>query len=53
MANDTKERILTAALELFLNNGYASEAAKTVRNWVFRDMDYPTLCSCCKYTNVF
>ena len=32
--------------------GYASEAAKAVRNWAFRNTDYPTLYSCCKYTNV-
>jgi RimJ/RimL family protein N-acetyltransferase len=32
--------------------GYASEAAKAVRNWAFRSTDYPALYSCCKYTNV-
>ena len=32
--------------------GYASEAAKAVRNWAFRNTDYPTLYSYCKYTNV-
>ena len=32
--------------------GYAREAAKAVRNWAFRNTDYPTLYSCCKYTNV-
>ena len=32
--------------------GYASEAAKAVRNWAFRSTDYPTLYSYCKYTNV-
>ena len=32
--------------------GYASEAAKAVRNWAFRNTDYSTLYSFCKYTNV-
>ena len=32
--------------------GYAREAAKAVRNWAFRNTDYLTLYSCCKYTNV-
>ena len=32
--------------------GYASEAAKAVRNWAFRNTNYPTLYSCCKYTNL-
>ena len=32
--------------------GYAGEAAKAVRDWAFRNTDYPTLYSCCKYTNV-
>ena len=32
--------------------GYASEAAKAVRNWAFRNTDYPALYSYCKYTNV-
>ena len=32
--------------------GYASEAAKGVRNWAFQNTDYPTLYSYCKYTNV-
>lgn len=32
--------------------GYASEAAKAVHNWAFRNTDYPALYSCCKYTNV-
>lgn len=32
--------------------GYASEAAKAVRDWAFRNTDYPALYSCCKYTNV-
>ena len=31
---------------------YAGEAAKAVRNWAFRNTDYPTLYSYCKYTNV-
>ena len=32
--------------------GYAGEAARAVRNWAFRNTDYPTLYSYCKYTNV-
>ncbi len=32
--------------------GYAHEAAKAVRNWAFRNTDYPALYSYCKYTNV-
>ncbi len=32
--------------------GYAREAAKAVRNWAFRNTDYPTLYSYCKYTIV-
>ena len=32
--------------------GYAGEAARAVRNWAFSNTDYPTLYSCCKYTNV-
>lgn len=32
--------------------GYAKEAAKAVRDWAFRNTDYPTLYSYCKYTNV-
>ena len=32
--------------------GYAGEAAKVVRDWAFRNTDYPILYSCCKYTNV-
>ena len=32
--------------------GYAGEAAKAVRDWAFRNTDYPTLYSYCKYTNV-
>ena len=31
--------------------GYAKEAAKTVRDWAFRNTDYPALYSYCKYTN--
>ncbi len=33
-------------------NGYAKEAAKAVRDWAFRNTDYPALYSYCKYTNV-
>ena len=32
--------------------GYAGEAAKAVRDWAFRNTDYPALYSYCKYTNV-
>lgn len=32
--------------------GYAGEAAKAVRDWAFRNTEYPSLYSCCKYTNV-
>ena len=32
--------------------GYAREAAKAVRDWAFRNTDYPALYSYCKYTNV-
>ena len=32
--------------------GYAGEAAKAVRNWAFRNTDYPALYSYCKYTYV-
>ena len=32
--------------------GYAKEAAGAVRDWAFRNMDYPALYSYCKYTNV-
>ena len=32
--------------------GYAGEAAKAVRDWTFRNTDYPAMYSCCKYTNV-
>ena len=31
--------------------GYANEAARAVRNWAFRNTDYPALYSYCKYTN--
>ena len=31
--------------------GYASEAAKAVRDWAFRNTNYPALYSYCKYTN--
>ena len=31
--------------------GYAKEAAMAVRNWAFRNTDYPALYSYCKYTN--
>ena len=31
--------------------GYAKEAARAVRNWAFRNTDYPALYSYCKYTN--
>jgi len=31
--------------------GYAKEAAKAVRDWAFRNADYPALYSYCKYTN--
>ena len=31
--------------------GYAKEAAKSVRDWAFRNMDVPALYSYCKYTN--
>ena len=31
--------------------GYAGEAAKAVRDWAFRNTDYPALYSYCKYTN--
>ena len=32
--------------------GYAKEAASAVRDWAFKNTDYPALYSCCKYTNV-
>ena len=35
----------------FQRRGYAKEAAKAVRDWVFRNTDYPALYSYCKYTN--
>lgn len=31
--------------------GYAREAARAVRDWAFRNTDYPALYSYCKYTN--
>ena len=31
--------------------GYAKEAARAVRDWAFRNTDYPALYSYCKYTN--
>ena len=31
--------------------GYAKEAAKAVRDWAFRNTDYPALYSYCKFTN--
>ena len=31
--------------------GYASEAARAVRNWAFQNTGYPALYSYCKYTN--
>ena len=34
------------------HKGYAKEAAEAVRNWAFRNTDYPALYSYCKYTNV-
>ena len=33
------------------HKGYAKEAAKAVRDWAFRNTDYPALYSYCKYTN--
>ena len=36
----------------FQRRGYAKEAAKAVRDWAFRNTDYPALYSYCKYTNV-
>ena len=35
----------------FQHRGYAKEAAKAVRDWVFRNTDHPALYSYCKYTN--
>ena len=32
--------------------GYAKEAARAVRDWAFRNTEYPALYSYCKYTNV-
>ena len=34
------------------HNGYAKEAAVAVRDWAFKNTDYPALYSYCKYTNV-
>ncbi len=31
--------------------GYAKEAARAIRDWAFRNTDYPALYSYCKYTN--
>ena len=31
--------------------GYASEAARAVRDWAFQNTDYPALYSYCKHTN--
>ena len=36
----------------YWNRGFAKEAARAVRNWVFQNTDYPALYSYCKYTNV-
>ena len=33
------------------HRGYAREAAGAVRDWAFRNTDYPALYSYCKYTN--
>ena len=33
------------------HKGYAKEAAGAVRDWAFRNTDYPALYSYCKYTN--
>ena len=35
----------------FQRRGYAKEAAKAVRDWAFRNTEYPALYSYCKYTN--
>ena len=32
--------------------GYAKEAANAVRDWAFKNTDYPALYSYCKYTNI-
>ena len=32
--------------------GYASEAAKGVRDWAFQNTDYPAVYSYCRYTNL-
>ena len=39
------------ATDAFLKD-YAKEAARAVRDWAFRNTDYPALYSYCKYTNV-
>lgn len=36
----------------YWRNGFASEAAKGVKNWVFENTDYETIYSYMKYTNV-
>ncbi|MBR4718772.1 MAG: GNAT family N-acetyltransferase [Lachnospiraceae bacterium] len=33
------------------HNGYAKEAARAVCDWAFRNTDYPSFYSYCKYTN--
>ena len=33
------------------HRGYAKEAASAVRDWAFKNTDYPSLYSYCKYTN--
>ena len=35
----------------FQRRGYAKEAAKAVRDWAFRNTEYPALYSYCRYTN--
>ena len=35
----------------FQRRGYAKEAAKAVRDWAFRNTEYPALYSYCNYTN--
>ena len=39
-------------VDVINEKGYAGEAAKAVRDWAFRNTDYPALYSYCKYTNV-
>ena len=36
----------------FQRKGYAKEASKAVMDWTFRNTDYSTLYSYCKYTNI-